>query len=122
MTNVNVFSVPMEMTKMINVTSIGNFVEGDIVSWSEATWEFKGSVKIMTYDFLTILHFPNTFKITNFHSWENCMNLCPESKPLGECLSLRTLMTVSNLPSSVATLTVRTGSGPLQIQDQRQLH
>ena len=76
-TNVNVFSFLMETSKVIEVTSSGNFDEGDVVSWYEATWEFVGSVQTVTNDDTTKPYFPNLFKMTNFRSWDDCMNLCP---------------------------------------------
>ena len=78
-TNVNVFSVPMNVSQMVDITSTGRWTDGDIVSWSEATWTLSGNVDelIDTYS-ESPNNFPNLFKIADgFHSAYDCMNLCP---------------------------------------------
>ena len=83
-TNVNVFSVPMEKSKMIDSTSSGNFSDGDIVNWSKAIWGFNGSVKIGSKEYYKQVYFPNLFKMgDSVPSWKDCMKLCPRVKASG---------------------------------------
>ena len=78
-TNINVFSTAMNETQMYDVTSTGQWTEGDIVSWSKAVWSLSGNVETLTKE--TNGHastFPNLFKMANgFLSAYDCMNLCP---------------------------------------------
>ena len=77
--DVNVFSVPLTIPQMVNITSTGQPTEGDIVSWSEATWRFNGDVfKVKREDVSKTSSFPNLYKMADgFHSWSDCMELCP---------------------------------------------
>ena len=74
-TNVNVFSVPMNLSQPVEVTTTGCWTDGDVVSWSKAEWVLSGSAEELFYQQPT---FPNLFKMGDgFESGYECMNLCP---------------------------------------------
>ena len=67
----------MEISQIIDATFSGKFTQGDVVSWSEATWDFVGNVRtVKNYDSETF-YFPNLFKLADLNSLDDCMNLCP---------------------------------------------
>ena len=78
-TNVNVFSDPMNVSQMEIITTTGLWTDGDIVSWSEADWTLSSSVKEISSN--TIEQTPNhpsMLKLADgFHDAHDCMNLCP---------------------------------------------
>ena len=78
-TNVNVFSVPMNVSQMEDVTSSGLWTDGDIVSWSQADWAFSGNIDELTDEKnKDPYHFLNLFKMADgFRSAKDCLNLCP---------------------------------------------
>ena len=74
-TNVTVFFVPMNMSRLVDVTTTGRWTDGDVVSWSDAEWTLSGSAEELFYEQPT---FPNLFKMGDgFESANNCMDLCP---------------------------------------------
>ena len=84
-TNVNVFSELMNISSMVKVTSLGQHREGDIVSWSKATWTFSGRVeKVIDHNTFSKIYFPHLFRMEEgFESWHDCMNLCPRIQKSG---------------------------------------
>ena len=78
-TNVNVFSVPMNVSQMEDITSTGRWTDGDIVYWCEAVWTLSGNVRsVKNIEIENTSSFPNLFQMADgFHSAHDCMNLCP---------------------------------------------
>ena len=75
-TNVNVFSVAMNPSQLVEVTTTGRWTDGDVVDWSEAEWTLSGSAEELIYKQPT---FPNLIKMGDgFESAHDCMNLCPK--------------------------------------------
>ena len=77
--NVDIMSVPMSLTQMVHATSSGRWREGDIVSWSKATWAVSGIIKeIETKKNSKESHFRHLFRMADgFTSCDDCLNLCP---------------------------------------------
>ena len=77
--NVNVFSIPMNTSHMIQVTSGGQSQNGDVVTWSKAKWKFLGVVEeIKDNDATETPKTPNLFKMEGgFNRCKDCLNLCP---------------------------------------------
>ena len=84
-TNVNVFSVPLNLSHMVANTTAGRWTDGDIVSWSQAAWTLSGNVQEVNKKGLgKTFDFPNLFIMADgFKSWSDCMNLCPRIKAGG---------------------------------------
>ena len=78
-TNVNVFSTSMNVSQMVDITTKGRWADGDIVSWSQATWNLLGNAqKIHNEENKHISRFPNLFNMADgFHSAHDCLSLCP---------------------------------------------
>ena len=83
--NVNVFSVPLSMSKMLDVTYSGKFLKGDVVSWTEGVYEIVGNVKaVINAESLVESNLSNLFKMGDgLPSWNECMNLCPRVQASG---------------------------------------
>ena len=83
--NVNVFSGSMQLSEMINISSSGQWTDGDIVSWSKSLWTFSGSVKeVFDKDIEKKSQFPHLFKIGDvFNKWSDCASICPRIQPGG---------------------------------------
>ena len=83
--NVNIFSVPLTSQQMAIITTTGQFMDGDIVSWSSATWSFFGDVvEVSDEHGSQSSHFPHLYKMgEGFHRWEVCTSLCPRIQPGG---------------------------------------
>ena len=98
-TKVNIFSATMDLADMITTTRTGECREGDVVSWSEATWRFTGSVEEVTNgDLCRPSHFPHLYEIAgSFPSWTDCMALCPRLGAGGRVPLLRSPLDATNL-------------------------
>ena len=83
--NVNVFSVPFSSSQMINITSTGLFQDGDIVSWVQAQWSLSGSVELIPdTEINRSPAFPHLYEMgVGFHSFDDCLNLCPRVQSEG---------------------------------------
>ena len=97
--NVNVFSDPMNVSQMVDVTLTGWWTDGDIVSWSEATWTLAGRVDtIMDGTNGHATSFPNLFKMADgFHNAQDCMNLCPRIQAGGRLPFIRDTLDAEHL-------------------------
>ena len=74
-TNVNVFSVAMNLSQQVDVTTTGRWTDGDVVSWSETEWTLSGSAETLFYKQPTI---PHLFKMgEGFENVAECLNVCP---------------------------------------------
>ena len=85
-TNVNVFSVPLNISYMIDATSFdGQCMTGDIVSWSDSKWEYAGNVEeVRDEELCKNSSFSHLFKMADgFHSWIDCMQVCPRIRADG---------------------------------------
>ena len=84
-TNVNIFLAPLTRSDMINLTTTGQFTDGDIVGWSSASWSFSGNVMEVTEEQVSPpSHFPHLYKMgEGFHRCEDCTSLCPRIQPGG---------------------------------------
>ena len=78
-TDVHVFSAPMNLSQMVESTSNDQWPDGDIVSWTQATWNFSGNTEEITNEEMKLSSsFSNLFKMADgFNSAHDCMNLCP---------------------------------------------
>ena len=70
-TDVNIYSVPIKVTHMVNITTAGQFADGDVVSWSGAKWTLSGSAKdLKSQTICTPTIFPQIYQMGDgFHSW-----------------------------------------------------
>ena len=84
-TNVNVFSVPMNVLQMVGFTTTDRWTEGDVVSWSKATWTLLGNVEeIAIKNEGETMSLGHIFKMADgFHRAHDCLNLCPRIQPGG---------------------------------------
>ena len=77
--DVNVFSVPMNVSQMADITTTNLRSDGDIVAWSKAVWTLSGAAKLVEEEANEErLSFPNLHKMAGFRSWDDCINLCPK--------------------------------------------
>ena len=77
-TNVNIFSGQLSLVEMKRITSTGQCTQGDLLSWSEATWTEVGSVQTKEIaDFCKKHMFPHLFNFTNKFSATECLQTCP---------------------------------------------
>ena len=78
-TNVNIFSDQLSLTKMKQITSTGQCTQGNLLSWSEATWTMVGKVETKEMPGFcqenknnVFFNFPYSFTQAS-----DCLKLCP---------------------------------------------
>ena len=84
-TNVNIFSVPSNITELIFLTSRSRCTSGDVLSWTDSSWVFKGNVETLTKDdFCDPPNFLHLFLMAKtFDNFQDCVNLCPRLQAYG---------------------------------------
>ena len=77
-TNVNIFSDQLSLTKMKHITSTGQVTQGDLLTWPEATWTFVGKVQKKEFQgFSQENKFSQLFNLQNEFPAKECLQLCP---------------------------------------------
>ena len=84
-TNLNIFSVPSNVSEMIQLTLRSQCSSGDVLSWSDAAWSLTGSVESMTTnEFCDNPYFHHLFLLAKtFGIFKDCANLCPRLQAEG---------------------------------------
>ena len=84
-TNVNIFSAAMASSEMIRMTSTGHCTSGDVLSWTEARWNFTGNVETLISDgFCEKPYSPNLFLMAKtFDNFLDCAEICSRFKEDG---------------------------------------
>ena len=97
--SVNIFSIPMKTSRMVEVTSRGQFQNGDVVAWSEAKWKFLGGVEeIEDIDGIDGPKTPHLIKMAEgFDICDDCLNLCPRVQAGGRVPFTRNTTDAENL-------------------------
>ena len=84
-TNVNIFSAALSSSEMIRMSSTGHCTSGDVLSWTEAAWNFTGIVETLVLDgFCEKPYFPNLLLMAKtFDNFYDCAHLCSRLKDDG---------------------------------------
>ena len=78
-TNLNIFSGFLNVSKMVSLTTTGKCKDGDVLSWIDAQWDFTGSVESLTEDFCKEEKFPEMYIFSHgFEKWTDCIHFCPK--------------------------------------------
>ena len=84
--NINVFSEPKSISEMVQITTMGQRTDGNIIAWSKATWSFTGQVEEVNDDDDTLQpsQFGHLYKMPGIiSSWSECIGLCQSVQPDG---------------------------------------